>query len=321
MSENKLFIYIPTYNRPAALKVQLQKLALQVERNSTSVRVLVSDNCSDTYSIEEIESDFRQFKTISFRKNGGNIGGNANIALGFIFSRPGEFLWILSDNDIVCDDAVDYILHILDEKIDFYCFNDAIDQPKVVPHEWREGWQLPMDWRMGLISDALYNVKTVAGSMDDAFYYHNSSFPHLAVACSAAKKKGVVNFMLLPRGRISAATHSSDECPTDYSLAQVCMPFLAALFPRDKAKQFVIAWLRRHWWDMYSNRLRRYDLYLQSKAITGHYGGWFAKIIISVGFLLYLALFPLSWIKQKMIKIVKDKMSPQAVEALKKLRF
>lgn len=318
---SQLFIYIPTFNRPRALQAQLQMLAPQAAKNLASVRVLVNDNNSDSYSIDEFAKDYSAFENISFQKNGGNIGANANIALGFVFAKPGEFLWILSDNDVVSDVAVDYILSVLAQDIDFYCFVDSVEQPRAISHAWTQGWQEPMDWRMGLISDALYNMQTVQGSVDDAFYYHNSSFPHLAVACSAAKKKGVVKFMLLPRGRVSAAMHGSHECPTDYSLAQVCMPFLVALFPRNKAKQFVRGWLRRHWWDMYSNRLRRYDLYLQSKVTIGYYGGWVARVAIPAGFLLYLAFFPLSLIKKKMIEVAKEKMSPKMLEMLRKYRF
>ena len=318
---NQLFIYIPTFNRPSALQAQLRSLAPQVGKHPAQVRLLVNDNCSNAYAIEDIAKEYRQFENISFQKNGGNIGGNANIALGFVFSKPGEFLWILSDNDIISDGAVDYLLSVLAQDVDFYCFVDTLAQAQPVARTWEQGWQEPMDWRMGLISDALYNIRTVQDSMEDAFYYHNSSFPHLAVACSAAKKKGAVQFMLLPRSRISGAMHRSDECPTDYSLAQVCMPFLAALFPRKKARQFTLGWLGKHWWDMHYNRLRRYELYLQSKATIRHYGGGIAKIVLPLSFLLYLLLFPFSLLKKKLLEMAKKKLSPQMLEKLKRMRF
>jgi glycosyltransferase involved in cell wall biosynthesis len=318
---NKLFIYIPTFNRPEALKEQLKQLIPQVNANAERVRLLVNDNNSNAYAIEDIAKTYAGIECVVFQKNGGNIGGNANIALGFVFAKPEEFVWILSDNDIVSPNAVDYILSTLQSDVDFYCFIDEIERPKAVLHHWRNGWQQPMDWRMGLISDALYNMNTVQNSIDDAFYFHNSSFPHLAVACSAAKKKGIMNFTLLPRAKITSAMHRSDECPTDYSLAQVCMPFLAALFPRNEARRFVSDWLKQQWWGMHQNRRVRYDLYLQSKSVVAHYGGWPVRVALHISFAMYFVLYPLFMLNKKAIEIAKRKLSPKTLAKLKHFRF
>jgi hypothetical protein len=217
--------------------------------------------------------------------------------------------------------TVEFILQEIRRDIDFYCFLDEIEDPKIVVHHWSEGWQKPMDWRMGLISDALYNANTVQDSIEDAFYFHNSSFPHLAVACSSAKKKGTVNFMLLPRRNITAAMHRSDECPTDYSLAQVGMPFLAALFPKNEARRFVNYWLSKQWWELHRNRKVRYDLYLQSTAIISHYGGVYSRIFLSITFAAYFILYPLFLVKKKLVSIAKKKLSSKALMALKRFRF
>ena len=79
----KLFIYIPTYNRPEAIQMQLRALAPQVAKYPSEVRVMVNDNASTKYSYDEMVKDYIQYENIHFHRNGGNIGGNANIALGF----------------------------------------------------------------------------------------------------------------------------------------------------------------------------------------------------------------------------------------------
>jgi glycosyltransferase involved in cell wall biosynthesis len=185
----KLFIYLPTYNRPESLRRQLCALLPQVDRFPESVRVLICDNDSSKYGLDEILHELPALKNVEVRRNGGNIGGNGNIALGFVFAQPNEFLWILSDNDIVSPGAVAYLLSVLDPAFDFYCFVNGAETERDLDHDWNSGWQKPMDWRMGLISDALYNMATVREVVEEAFYFHNSSFPHLAVACAAAKKK------------------------------------------------------------------------------------------------------------------------------------
>ncbi|MDC0975662.1 glycosyltransferase [Alphaproteobacteria bacterium] len=316
----KLFIYLPTYNRPNAVRTQLRALAPQVVKHQSKVRVLVNDNASDSFLFDEIINEFSQYENIKFHRNAGNIGANGNTVVGFILSQPDEFLWLLSDNDIIKDTAVDYILQSLDERVDFYCFVDSIKEPVEVDHSWESGWQTPMEWRMGLTSDALYNVNTVQSSIEDGFYYHNASFPHLAIACSAAKKKGIVKFKLLPRDKINKTFFPSDECPTIYSLAQVCMPLLVSLFPPREAKSFSLTWLSKHGLDMYRNRKQHYHLYLQSRATLLHYGGLATRFMLFWMWMVYLVASPIIDIRQRCIAIAKQRLSPKAIEKLKSLR-
>lgn len=317
---NKLFIYIPTYNRPEALKVQLSVLVPQIVGLTSSVRLLVSDNNSTDKVCADIKEKYSGYENVEFRQNAGNIGGNANIALGFVFAQKDEFLWILGDNDIISESAIDYILGVLDASIDFYCFNFSVNKATVVDYSWRQGWQTPMDWRMGLISDALYNMSSVQDSIDEAFFYHNSSFPHLAVGCAAAKIKGNVKFMLLPNEKINNSLFSSDEQPTDYSLANICMPLLVSLFPTNEAKSFSIKWLRRHVVGMYRNRKTHYHLYLQTRTLLKHYGGWRARLLLNVGWLVYFIDYLFRPYRQKCVDFSKQKLSVSSQEKLKKLQ-
>lgn len=320
MTINKLFIYIPTYNRPDALATQLASLMPQVLQYPDHVRLMICDNDSGKTQYSELAKKYADYENVICRKNAGNIGGNANIALGFIFVEAGEFLWILSDNDIVSDKAVSFILSHIDNEIDFYCFNDSVKEPLVVEHDWHNGWDVPMDWRMGLISDGLYNANTIKNSAEDAFYYHNSSFPHLAVACSAAKKKGVVKFKLLPRSEINNSLYGSTECPTDYSLANVCMPLLVPLFPKTAAKAFCLKWLKNHGVYLYRNRAKHYHLYLQSRATLAYYGGFSGRLLLIWMWLLYLLASPLIDVRQKIIETAKRHLSSTTIEKLKKIR-
>jgi glycosyltransferase involved in cell wall biosynthesis len=277
----KLFIYLPTYNRPESLRTQLLALLPQIKELSTEdVRLLICDNASEKYKKEDILRDLPTMENVEIRQNGGNIGANANIALGFVFAQPNEFLWILSDNDIVLPNAVQYVLSMLDPKVDFYCFINGAESVQDVLHKWSDGCQTTMEWRMGLISDALYNMATIRHVVEEAFYYHNSSFPHLAVACAAARKKGATLFRLLPRMMINGEEASSHEQPTDYSLARVCMPLLVPLFPTWEAKSFSRKWLWIHGVQLHINKSKHPHLYIQSKATLRHYGGWGATVLL-----------------------------------------
>jgi hypothetical protein len=174
-----------------------------------------------------------------------------------------------------------------------------------------------MEWRMGLISDALYNINSIKDSVDAAFYFHNSSFPHLAVACAAAKKKGMVRFKLLPRNKINNDLYNSSECPTDYSLAHVCMPLLVALFPEDEAKSFTLMWLRKHGTDFYKNRNRHYHLFLQSRATISYYGGWQAKILLVIMWPVYFISIHAGAVRKKFIAYAKEHFTDSTINKLK----
>lgn len=282
--------------------------------------MLICDNDSSKYAVQEILVALPAQQNVEVRRNGGNIGANGNIALGFVFAKPDEFLWILSDNDIVSPNAVAYLLSVLDPVFDFYCFINEAETESDAQHDWNAGWQTPMDWRMGLISDALYNMASVSDVIEQAFYFHNSSFPHLAVACAAAKKKGVTRFRLLPRQKISAHEASSLEQPTDYSLARVCMPLLVPLFPSWEAKSFCRRWLWSHGVMLHLNKSRHPHLYVQSKATLRHYGGWLAALLlIGTGFIALVAAPYLSR-RVAIVQKLKLHLSSKNLERAKRVR-
>jgi len=281
---------------------------------------LICDNDSSKYSQEEILRGLPVLKNVEVRRNGGNIGGNGNIALGFVFAQPDEFLWILSDNDIVLPNAVAYLLSVLDSDFDFYCFVSNAESEKDVQHDWNSGWQIPMDWRMGLISDALYNMASVRDVVEEAFYFHNCSFPHLAVACAAARKKGITRFRLLHRQKVSADQASSLEQPTDYSLARVCMPLLVPLFPTWEARSFCRKWLWSHGIMLHLNKSRHPHLYIQSKATLRHYGGWLASLLLAGTGLMALVAAPYLNRRAAIVQKLKLNLSSTNLECAKRVR-
>jgi len=299
--------------------LQLEVLLPQIERFRDRVRLLVSDNASNNPLV--MPEGYSCLSNVEFRRNSGNIGGNANIALGFVFAQPKEFLWILSDNDIITEGAVGYLIEVIDKNVDLYCFNDLVESPLKKVCSWQnDGCQTLMDWRVGLISDALYNVSSIQESIESSFYYHNSSFPHLGVAFATLKRKRELQCMLLPRNDIHQSMATSTECPTDYSLAHVCMPLLLPLFNRQEAKSFALKWLRENGVDFYRNRKQHYHLYLDSKATLICYGGWKASFLLVWKWPVYFVVNPIRVIRRGLIVFVKKHLSTTAVTKLKRVR-
>ena len=100
-----LTIAIPTYNRPSQIVSQVQALSSQIKED---VELLIIDNGSD------IPVDFLlnsiSCSKIKVLRNPFNIGADANIAKCFELCQT-EWLWTLSDDDVISENAVESILH------------------------------------------------------------------------------------------------------------------------------------------------------------------------------------------------------------------
>lgn len=99
-----LTIAIPTYNRHRLLRNQIERLLPQLEDR---VKILILDNKSEPALCETI-GDLVTSK-VTIVRNVINIGGDANICRCFEYCDT-EWLWVLSDDDMVKRDAVSIII-------------------------------------------------------------------------------------------------------------------------------------------------------------------------------------------------------------------
>lgn len=107
-----LTIAIPTYNRSAKIKKQVQMLLPQL---TSEVQLLIIDNNSD-YDINELLG-IRCIDNVKIVRNRINVGADANIARLFELCTS-QWLWTLSDDDCVLPDAVSTVLGIIGKKKD-----------------------------------------------------------------------------------------------------------------------------------------------------------------------------------------------------------
>ena len=126
MKQLLLSIAIPTYNRAKPLEAQLSSLHKQLSQSlfSSSIEVVVVDNCSDD-STQDLIKDYSAKEkeyTFSSYKNTKNIGSDLNFGQAIIRSQ-GIFSWVLSDDDVLCEGAVDNIYKSLraNQEVGF-CF-------------------------------------------------------------------------------------------------------------------------------------------------------------------------------------------------------
>lgn len=110
-----LTIVVPTYDRPQKIKAQFASLLPQL---SDVVTLIIIDNNSKIPVSSLIDKGFHS--KVKIIRNAINIGGAANIARCFEVCET-EWLWTLSDDDIVEVDAVAKILSLI-KNLEDVCF-------------------------------------------------------------------------------------------------------------------------------------------------------------------------------------------------------
>jgi hypothetical protein len=272
-----LFVYIPTYNRPLALRQQLDALTAQRSDWPGQVRILVNDNSSPWFSDEAASSLTLEYG-VEVRTNLGNIRANANIALAFVFARPAEYLWILSDDDLVTAGALRAIAeHGLVGDPDIVSFGTIPGQPVTLDQPWSVGWEW-ISGTAGQISIVIYKAQVFAAQASQAFFYHNSSFPHLAVLMATMRERGSLRFRVVPRGWVLMPPALHSEEGGDYSLSLSGMPQLAPLMIREDATRFCRSWLREHGPGFVKYRDKYPEVNPATRAVLQKFGGRRAMI-------------------------------------------
>lgn len=107
-----LTVYIPTHGRPDLCLEQVSCLAAQIRegRFQSLVAIVVAingDNDYDTPALRRLGAE------VILRQS--NLGGNANICLGFEYLDSAEYLWILSDDDPVSPNSIVTIIDCINE--------------------------------------------------------------------------------------------------------------------------------------------------------------------------------------------------------------
>lgn len=120
-----LTIAIPTYNRPQLLTQQISRLLPQL---TSEIKVIIYDNNSTTPAKEAI-GDLCTGE-ILIVTNPTNVGADANICRCFE-NCDTEWLWVLSDDDIIMENAIATVIDSIKSNRDSIFINFKADQDHV----------------------------------------------------------------------------------------------------------------------------------------------------------------------------------------------
>ena len=110
-----LTVAIPTWNRAAFLKLNLDQLTPQLLGLVHPVEILVSDNCSSDESRDVVLSFTQKGIPIRYIRNAENIGSDQNIAQCFN-EAAGQYVLILGDDDFLVDGGLACLVNRLAQQ-------------------------------------------------------------------------------------------------------------------------------------------------------------------------------------------------------------
>jgi glycosyltransferase involved in cell wall biosynthesis len=165
-----LTISLTTYNRKDTLKKQLSTLLLQL---NDEVELIIRDNCSNESVRSYFPKDYLEKVTII--RNTKNIGADLNIARGFESCKT-KWLWTLSDDDILLDNAVATVLEFIKQYPDAAWINLNTDQNKkcIGFYEFANSINTSISFGTSFwITTCIYNITELQSSL--IYYFNNTS--------------------------------------------------------------------------------------------------------------------------------------------------
>lgn len=120
-----LTIAIPTYNRAHLLIKTLESV---IKQKTDEIEIIVSDNAS-TDNTQELMIEYENKGIIKYYRNKHNLGMDRNF-LNCICKSHGQYIHLLSDDDMLLDGAIEKILQIIEKQSPDYIHLNSVTYDK-----------------------------------------------------------------------------------------------------------------------------------------------------------------------------------------------
>ena len=104
-----LTIAIPTFNRSSCMERQLTNLCAQYDGR---IKIIISDNGSSDNTREVVEAFQKRMPNLLYSRNSQNVGFDRNLLKLYGMARS-EYIWFLSDDDMICQGAIEKVLALI----------------------------------------------------------------------------------------------------------------------------------------------------------------------------------------------------------------
>lgn len=185
-----LLIYIPSYNRWNYLADKINILKPQVD--GISCRLVISDNNSTDSEYDSL-INYELDSRIEIVRLAANTGIAGNILHAFEI-QFGDFVWILSDDDIIFPNSVATIKKALSLDLDLlYLLAEVKGEENIIASSCISSKQaffanFTHCSMTGLISANVYNKNRIIESLSVGYEYAHTLFPHTAMFFDQIRK-------------------------------------------------------------------------------------------------------------------------------------
>lgn len=220
-TEKRIFlsIVIPTYNGAKTIgKRVFDNLLPQLRGLEGRVEIIVSDNCSTDSTKEAVKEYARACPQIKYFRNESNLGFDRNCDLAVRRSR-GEYVWLLSDDDMVRAGVVATLLKVLEKYpgIDAVYINYNTEDLKApgsgegILCSSGEEFFDRMNFKNSFVSTNVFR-KAVWEGIDPSKYF-DSSWVHMGVLLEALSKSScfVLSYPFICQGIPEEARWSNNN--------------------------------------------------------------------------------------------------------------
>ena len=213
----------------------------------------MSDNQSSDEAVIPILESVQGIRGFSVIRRPSNLGANANILLGFLEGKPGSYIWILADDTTLASNSISRVIRCIELGADIIGLHepDQLVLPNLLKFDPQSFDFVINSTQWGLVSSAIYKFDYLSEDLQQAFVFHNSSFPHLGLLFSAWKRKKDLSVHWARTEEIHDGNMT--DLKSDYSLALVGYPHLLFNLERKHRSSRLRIWLRRYSAGFYHN--------------------------------------------------------------------
>jgi glycosyltransferase involved in cell wall biosynthesis len=125
INKKSLAVLIPTRNRSSSLKKLLESMMRQTL--GKNIVVYVRDNNSSDNTEDIVEEYKKIYSNLVYHKNEINIGPSANFMM-LVQNCKEDYFWLFGDDDMIHEDGLDKVMHIIGDNPDYLVFRDRYGQ-------------------------------------------------------------------------------------------------------------------------------------------------------------------------------------------------
>lgn len=195
-----LSICIPTWNRSKILSMSLDCFRKQLSSIDLSeIELFVSDNCSDDDTPQVVQSFIEQGLPITYNRNTENIGAAGNFIKCMQWAS-GKYIWLLGDDDLIEDDAINYLLEKICKYdyglIHIHQFKDI--ESECVEYNNLDSFYNKISYWLTFMSGSIFR-KEIVKYIDSSKYVktHLLQMPYYILSAAKGEKNLLVNKKIL----------------------------------------------------------------------------------------------------------------------------